>query len=381
MTINTPHLNHDIQRCAYIQAGQIGCTRCLTVCPNQAITIVDKQIHINLQQCNETGNCITACPHDAFISTTLSLHSQFAAIQQALNHFYEQYHEVAVLVLHDAHLSECIKNLAIPVVSIDIAQLSSFSVEMWLACLAIGAKKVLFLYQSDAPVETINTLKTQWEYACAILTAMGYSATVLQLLSYQAITDIKIILNRQIVDISSKVTLKPVLNKVTVTYKRDLLHFALERLLQSTRHQTITVELPADAPFGQILLNKQACTLCFSCVTVCPTHAFSTGQQQPQLYFSEYLCIQCQLCVSACPEKALQLQPRFAFDAHLKQTTQLLYEEPSFHCISCGKAFATQTMINRVMEKLKNHSMFQGEALKRLQMCEVCRVKALIQNP
>ena len=54
---------------------------------------------------------------------------------------------------------------------------------------------------------------------------------------------------------------------------------------------------------------------------------------------------------------------------------RILYEEEPFLCIECGKAFASQRVIEQMTEKLQKHSMFQGDAVKRIQMCEDCRVK------
>lgn len=56
-------------------------------------------------------------------------------------------------------------------------------------------------------------------------------------------------------------------------------------------------------------------------------------------------------------------------------TPRILYEEQPFLCITCGKAFASQSVIEQMTAKLKQHAMFQGEALQRIQMCEDCRVK------
>lgn len=375
----TSNLYYDEKRCAYAYSGKIGCTRCLTVCPNQAITIDNQKITVNLQRCDEVGNCITVCPSDALTNTSLTLSQHFVHIQQQLQLFYQQYHTSPILLFHAIDLAELGDISAYPIVSINITDLNSFGVESWLTCLVNGAKKVIFLYTLESPIEIITTLSTQLQYAHILLRAMGYDETVLQLISYQDVNAIKAELFAHFDDKTDKIQLESLNTSELLANKQVALHFAMNHLYQNAPNKPISTNLPANAPFGQVLLDTTACTLCFSCVTVCPTKAFSSGQQQPQLYFSEYLCIQCQLCVAACPEDALQLQSRFAFVAQLERITTLLHEELPFHCVSCGKPFATQTMIKHIVEKLRNHSMFQGEALQRLQMCEVCRIKAMVQ--
>jgi len=53
-----------------------------------------------------------------------------------------------------------------------------------------------------------------------------------------------------------------------------------------------------------------------------------------------------------------------------------MHQEAPFHCVSCGKPFATQKMMTRMTEKLQGHWMFQSsDALRRVQMCGDCRVR------
>ena len=54
-----------------------------------------------------------------------------------------------------------------------------------------------------------------------------------------------------------------------------------------------------------------------------------------------------------------------------------LKEDQTFNCISCGKPFSTRSMIENMTAKLRSHPMFQGAGLRRLQMCEDCRVRAM----
>jgi len=138
--------------------------------------------------------------------------------------------------------------------------------------------------------------------------------------------------------------------------------------------------MPAGAPFGEIKVDKDACTLCMSCVSVCPAAAVQAGGDLPQLKFVEWNCVQCGLCETACPEDAISLNPRLIFDTEARQSTRILHEEQPFCCIVCGKPFATQSVLDRMVKKLEGHWMFQSEeAMRRLQMCDTCRVKDMFQ--
>jgi ferredoxin len=162
--------------------------------------------------------------------------------------------------------------------------------------------------------------------------------------------------------------------------KRQLLRTAINHLVEEAPNRRKAVALPKGAPFGQIRVDKSACTMCMSCVAVCPTAALREGQGLPQLNFSEWSCIQCGLCETACPEDAIRTEARFLYDDRQRSEPRLLHEEQPMCCISCGKPFATRSTLEAMMRKLEGHWMFQGEAeRRRLEMCDTCRVKDMMR--
>jgi ferredoxin len=134
------------------------------------------------------------------------------------------------------------------------------------------------------------------------------------------------------------------------------------------------VPLPeVGSPLGALQINKDACTLCLSCVSACPAGALQDNVQLPQLKFIEKNCVQCGLCVKTCPEKALRLLPQLNLQAQRKEAL-VLHEMAPYGCVRCGKPFGTLKAIEGMLTKLSGHSMFQGAALERLKMCGDCRV-------
>jgi formate hydrogenlyase subunit 6/NADH:ubiquinone oxidoreductase subunit I len=114
---------------------------------------------------------------------------------------------------------------------------------------------------------------------------------------------------------------------------------------------------------------------------VCPSKALHDGGDRPALRFVEGNCVQCGLCHNACPEDAIMLAPRVVYERAARGEMRVLHEEAAFRCVVCGKPFATQKIIDRMMEKLSGHWMFQDEAARRrLQMCEDCRVMDMFEQ-
>ena len=137
------------------------------------------------------------------------------------------------------------------------------------------------------------------------------------------------------------------------------------------------IDLPEGAPYGAVLVDQDACTLCLSCVSLCPSGALGDNPDMPQLLFQEDACLQCGLCANICPEDAITLAPRMnVTDQAFSQV--VLNEEEPFACVECGALFGVKSTIERITEKLAgNHAMFSNpDALRMIQMCDDCRVNA-----
>ena len=96
-----------------------------------------------------------------------------------------------------------------------------------------------------------------------------------------------------------------------------------------------------------------------------------------QLLFREDACLQCGICVATCPEKAISLVPQFNLNDEA-MSAEVIIEDKPFDCIECGKTFGTTKSIERIIDKLSSHSMFEAEGrTEMLKMCEDCRVGAM----
>jgi ferredoxin len=137
------------------------------------------------------------------------------------------------------------------------------------------------------------------------------------------------------------------------------------------------------SPFGTLVVNTEACTLCLSCVGACPQGALADNPEKPQLRFVEKNCVQCGLCEKTCPENAISLQPRLwlADEGKARKQLRVLHEVEPFRCIRCSKPFGTLRAIESMLSKLAGHPAFAGAGADRLKMCGDCRVIDLHTNP
>ncbi len=163
--------------------------------------------------------------------------------------------------------------------------------------------------------------------------------------------------------------------------KRATLELALDHLVEQAPARSELIALPAQgSPLGALAVNKDACTMCLSCVNACPASALQDNPNAPQLRFIEKNCVQCGLCVKTCPEQALSLVPQLRLTSQRKEAVVINEMQP-YACVRCGKPFGTLKAIEAMLGKLAGHAMFQGEALERLKMCGDCRVIDIYSNP
>ena len=153
------------------------------------------------------------------------------------------------------------------------------------------------------------------------------------------------------------------------------------RVAAATMHDdTPVLPLPKGAPYGAVIVDTDACTLCLSCVSLCPSGALMDNPDRPELRFQEDACLQCGLCASLCPETAITLQPQLNLSPDALSPRILNQEEPA-ECVECGKPFGVASTIERIAGMLADkHPMFGAEKARMIRMCDTCRVNAMAHS-
>jgi ferredoxin len=139
--------------------------------------------------------------------------------------------------------------------------------------------------------------------------------------------------------------------------------------------------LPADACFGEVVIDRGRCTLCFACTNLCPTGALSADDGGTlRLRFAEDACVQCGLCERGCPEKAVSLRPRFRPQASARGATEVLNEDELLACTACGTPFISRKLLASSLERIEGHPVLSQGGRERLMTCPACRQNALLQT-
>lgn len=376
---------YDADLCAHGARNQRGCTRCIDTCPSGAITSIGEWIEVDPNLCQGVGICVSTCPSGALTYAYPRPADLLEGIREALRAYRQAGGEHPVILLHDEEgglerLAEVAGRLPENVIPVAVEEVGSVGMDVWFAATAYGASRVALLGTHRLACSVRGEQPRQIGFAEAILGGLGLPERVVWIAADddEALTR----LGEEPGGEGFSGSVPRPATFWTFNEKRGTIRFALQHLQDQVGTPEEPLPLPEGAPFGNVQVDQEACTLCLACASVCPTRAISDGgDEAPRISFTEDLCVQCGLCDSACPEDAITLEPRFLYDWEARRAPRVLYEEQPFHCIRCGVAFGTQSGIERMMDRLSGHSMFESETdLERLKMCGDCRVKDLFQE-
>lgn len=351
--------------CAHSRAQKPACSNCLNLCPTGAIVPAGEHVSIDPMICAGCGACAAACPSGAISYDAPSSDFVFRRINTLASSYRAAGGKDATLLVHDDHGAQMIslaarfgRGLPAHVVPMEVEALAGFGHAEMVGALASGFARVEILL---APRTERDALIAQSELANAI---SPDGVALLDLADPDALSDH--LFGRAPITGSSS----PIL---PLGSRRQVARLSAKAL----NPETDTLPLPAGAPYGAVIVDTDACTLCLSCVSLCPSGALGDNSDLPQLRFQEDACLQCGLCANICPEQAITLQPQFDLtDAALTQT--VLKEEEPFACIECGSLFGVKSTVEKITEKLAgNHGMFANpDAIRMIQMCDNCRIHA-----
>ncbi|BBU05776.1 MULTISPECIES: 4Fe-4S binding protein [Aeromonas] len=359
----------DPEACAFTARGVPGCSRCLDVCPTDALKPINGRIQIDPHLCQGFGSCASACPTGAIAYHQPDANTSGDYLFRLLKHYREAGGEAPQLLIAGESEREWVEaeltRLPANWLPVWVEESASLGIESWFAALSYGASAVRIALGNDAPASVRALVERELASAAVLLAGAGLAADRIALFNPDAEQDKPL----------SGEPAVALLDKPLKGDKRENLFAAFDLLWQANEGRREPLAVPHGAPYGSVELKDADCTLCMGCVAVCPSRALHAVGHAPGLNFIEQDCIQCGMCEKACPEQAIVLMPRLQPVPEARRAVQSLKAEEAACCIRCGKPFAPASLIRRIQQKLAGHSHFQNEAAQRLLMCEECRAK------
>ena len=362
------YVRFDESLCAHSRASRPGCDRCLNVCPTGAIVPDGDVVSIDPDICAGCGACAAVCPSGAASYDDPPVSHLFQRLRTLASAYRAAGGEAPRILFHDAEYGgEMIRlsarfgrGLPADVIPVAVPNVEGVGHAEILAALGVGFASVSLL---PGPRTDLSVPEREQ----ALASAIAGDATRIAILD---VADPDALEEALYHPAPTPLTAEPILPQGT---RREVTRVAATAINPSEA----PTSLPEGAPYGAVLINADACTLCLACVSLCPVGALGDNPDKPQVRFQETACLQCGICASTCPEDAITLTPQLNLAASAL-THQVLHEEEPFECIECGKPFGVKSTIDRIVEKLEGqHWMYtQSDNVKLIQMCDDCRVNA-----
>ena len=370
------YVKYQADICVHSNIGITGCTRCLDCCPAEAIQDKGKKIEVNTSLCLGCGSCTVACPTGALSYAYPTVQQWLIMVRELLAVYSKTGGSQPNLLIYDGKVESALLDNAgtLPdnVIPVPVEEIGSVGMDAWLSALAYGAGSIALLIGNDTPESILAGFRNHLAVAHSMLNGMGYSDDRLRLIELNEDNTL-LIGNEEGKHFDSN----PAAGFVPFEKYRTI-RLALNHLYQHAPNPQELILLPEGSLFGEIKVDKNTCTLCMSCVAICPVQALQHDAEQLKLSFLESNCVQCGLCRNACPESSITLASRYIYDDALANGPRLLNEDTPFCCIACGEPFISKRMFDSITEKLAatgNWSVSDEVTPDWLQMCGDCRVK------
>ena len=313
--------------CAHSRSQQPGCNQCIDVCSTGAISADGDHIAVEPHLCMGCGACTTVCPSGAlelrlsaacptwaraFGRSCCDLPPRRAAATPACCSTTGR----APKLIH--RLGRRGKGLPARVIPVELHHMAAAGIDVWLGALAYGASEVAVLATGAEAPQYPQAIERQMGYADAIAQALGYQGQHLHLLRAADAAALEAAVWALQAGAGG-----PRAGDVPLVARQahDRWRSRSSTCQAHAPTPQIEIALPAGAPFGTIVVNRDTCTLCLACVGACPEGAIldHPASEVPQLRFIESKCVQCGLCEATCPEDAIALTPRLSLAAEAKQ--------------------------------------------------------------
>ena len=377
------------ETCAGGSANHEGCGICIPACPYHAIgrdPMNHLRVQVDLQACEGCGACVSACPTSSLTFTDpapADLYARMAALLGPLPGHAQTgplvlaFHcpEKGQMALQDAG------RLRVPypatVLPVPMACLRHVSEANILAAFRLGAGGVALLGCESCPHGERDLLYRKLEVARSVLDAFGVGGDRVRLITGEA-GDSRTMLET-LGRFATSVGPAPIRwngQWAPPHENRAVVAETIRALLEAMGREPGRLPVAVGQPFAFPEVRVAGCTMCRTCVNVCPTHAFKFDEDRQTLELKPIACVNCGLCAVACPEHVIALKPELYLERGALDW-QVVVQDEMVGCLQCGKPFinrkALQVIERKVLSVESILETFAGNRRNLLRMCPNCR--------
>jgi len=157
--------------------------------------------------------------------------------------------------------------------------------------------------------------------------------------------------------------------------RRFMLPKTLATMSEECAQRVVPVE-GSLAPYFDLDLDIDMCTLCEACVINCPTRALALREAEnlASLDFDSLRCTGCGICVARCPSKSMKLVRRLR--PQVSYAPRSLKEDRLLKCGDCGRPVGPECLITSVQNMLAADTV----ALAMARLCDACKQRRYVAS-
>lgn len=239
-----------LSSCTRYRSPHSACQKCLAVCNDQVISIVDGKPVLDNDKCVQCGRCIAACPEQAIAGILPHrniIQNQLVLTDQSFPTLKE------LLILHKKGIKSiiCEEEACIPMMEELLEEANSMLRE---------------LGESPFSISSVKSVRGEERYS-----------------------------RREVFSLWKKESTSLLQQFTPAKWRFNHHHFDLKKYF-------------SDYQFTTISLNIEKCTICGVCQRICGKKCFDI--QREHFFINLKDCSSCQLCVDTCPEKAIWIEDK-----------------------------------------------------------------------
>lgn len=384
-------VRYNIGTCAGGYADFKGCGICIPSCPYDAIqrdpVASPSRVAVDPISCEGCGACVSACPTSALHFVQPSpryLYTKMRALLAPVNGDEE---ERPVLGFHCSNKGRAaLQNarafqVTLPAnfLPIEVPCLRYLSEANMLAAFRLGAAGVALLGCEECPHGERQLLFEKLDFTKIILEAFGLGGERVRLFTTEEAAHEALTALGRFANAASPFPLKWDGQFPDKVENREIIADAMETFLSGTGRDPGRVKENTPFPFAWSDVRAEGCTMCRSCVNVCPVQAFKLDDEKHTLEFRYMSCVACGMCERACPENVITLHRDLILDK-AAFAYQVMVQDEMVGCLQCGKEYITKRALAAIQDKVGMMEAFLEGRADLLLMCPDCRaVKAMME--